>query len=76
MDNKNIEDTSSTDNTGSMAKESDASGGIVRQLLTSTFGLQKSGLQGLGAQALSRSWWQRWIYPVLFLLTLTLSLAT
>ncbi|WP_227678501.1 ABC transporter permease [Psychrobacter vallis] len=30
----------------------------------------------LGAQALSRSWWQRWIYPVLFLLTLTLSLAT
>lgn len=30
----------------------------------------------LGAQALSRSWWQRWVYPVLFLLTLTLSLAT
>ena len=56
MDNKNIEDTSSTDNTGSMAEESDASGGIVRQLLTSTLGLQKSGLQGLGAQALSRSW--------------------
>ena len=76
MDNKNIEDTLSTDNTDSMAKESDASGGIVRQLLTSTLGLQKLGLQGLGAQALSRSWWQRWIYPVLFLLTLTLSLAT
>lgn len=30
----------------------------------------------LGAQALTRSWWQRWVYPVLFLLTLTLSLAT
>ena len=30
----------------------------------------------LGSQALSRSWWQRWIYPVLFLLTLALSLAT
>ena len=30
----------------------------------------------LGAKALSRSWWQRWVYPVLFLLTLTLSLAT
>ena len=30
----------------------------------------------LGSKALSRSWWQRWIYPVLFLLTLTLSLAT
>ncbi|AAZ19962.1 ABC efflux transporter, fused inner membrane subunits [Psychrobacter arcticus 273-4] len=72
MDNKNVEDISSTDNTDTtMARESDASGGIVRQLLTSTL-----GLQGLGAQALSRSWWQRWIYPVLFLLTLTLSLAT
>lgn len=30
----------------------------------------------LGAQALTRSWWQRWVYPVLFLITLTLSLAT
>ncbi|WP_288999002.1 FtsX-like permease family protein [uncultured Psychrobacter sp.] len=30
----------------------------------------------LGAQALTRSWWRRWVYPVLFLLTLTLSLAT
>ena len=32
--------------------------------------------RNLGAQALTRSWWQRWVYPVLFLLTLTLSLAT
>ena len=32
--------------------------------------------RNLGSKALSRSWWQRWIYPVLFLLTLTLSLAT
>ena len=76
MNDKNIKDPSSNDNTDSMAKESDASGGFVRQLLTSTLGLQKLGLQGLGAQALSRSWWQRWIYPVLFLLTLMLSLAT
>ena len=30
----------------------------------------------LGAQALSRSWWRRWIYPLLFLITLILSLAT
>ncbi len=30
----------------------------------------------LGAQALSRSWWRRWIYPLLFLITLMLSLAT
>jgi len=30
----------------------------------------------LGSQALSRSWWRRWVYPVLFLITLTLSLAT
>ncbi|MDE0490484.1 hypothetical protein NK638_02810 [Psychrobacter sp. A3] len=43
---------------------------------------QSHGLIGLlftrtlGAQALTRSWWRRWVYPVLFLLTLTLSLAT
>ena len=30
----------------------------------------------LGTQALTRSWWRRWIYPLLFLLTLMLSLAT
>ena len=30
----------------------------------------------LGNKALSRSWWRRWVYPVLFLITLTLSLAT
>lgn len=32
--------------------------------------------RNLGSKALNRSWWQRWVYPVLFLLTLTLSLAT
>lgn len=32
--------------------------------------------RSLGAQALSRSWWRRWIYPLLFLMTLMLSLAT
>ncbi len=30
----------------------------------------------LGTKALSRSWWRRWVYPVLFLITLTLSLST
>jgi putative ABC transport system permease protein len=30
----------------------------------------------LGTKALSRSWWRRWVYPLLFLLTLMLSLAT
>ncbi len=30
----------------------------------------------LGTKALTRSWWRRWVYPVLFLITLTLSLAT
>lgn len=40
--------------------------GLIGQLFTRT----------LGAQALTRSWWRRWVYPVLFLLTLTLSLAT
>lgn len=40
--------------------------GLIGQLFTRT----------LGAQALTCSWWRRWVYPVLFLLTLTLSLAT
>ena len=69
-----IDATATTDN--SMAKESDYTGGIMRQLFSSILSLPILGLQGLGAQALSRSWWQRWIYPLLFLLTLTLSLAT
>ena len=30
----------------------------------------------LNAQTLSHSWWRRWIYPLLFLITLMLSLAT
>ena len=34
------------------------------------------GGRTLGTQALTRSWWRRWIYPLLFLLTLMLSLAT
>ncbi len=49
-----------------MDKESNYSGGMISQLFN----------RDLGSQALSRSWWQRWVYPVLFLLTLTLSLAT
>ncbi|WP_228138876.1 FtsX-like permease family protein [Psychrobacter sp. P2G3] len=49
-----------------MDKESNYSGGMISQLFT----------RDLGAQALSRSWWRRWVYPVLYLLTLTLSLAT
>ncbi|WP_435949896.1 ABC transporter permease [Psychrobacter sp. DM8] len=39
---------------------------IISQLFAST----------LGTKALTRSWWRRWVYPVLFLITLTLSLAT
>ena len=69
-----IDATATTDT--SMAKESDYTGGIMRQLFSSILSLPILCLQGLGAQALSRSWWQRWIYPLLFLLTLTLSLAT
>ena len=69
MNNKQTENNSAhatTDTTSAtMQKESDYTGGIIYHLF-----------KGLGAQALSRSWWQRWIYPVLFLLTLTLSLAT
>ncbi|WP_420229789.1 hypothetical protein ACOBWA_14915 [Psychrobacter sp. ER1] len=62
-DNKST-DTEKTDT--SMHQESSYPSGILSQLFTRT----------LGSQALSRSWWQRWVYPVLFLLTLTLSLAT
>jgi len=55
----------------SMHQESSYPSSILSQLFTRTLGFQT-----LGSQALSRSWWQRWVYPVLFLLTLTLSLAT
>ena len=40
--------------------------GAISELFAST----------LGVQALRRSWWRRWVYPLLFLLTLSLSLAT
>ena len=72
MNNKQTDKKPSNDTTSAtMAKESDYTGGIMRQLFSSILSSKR-----LGAQALSRSWWQRWIYPVLFLLTLTLSLAT
>ena len=79
-DNKQTEKRSAIDATATtdinMAKESDYTGGIMRQIFSRILSLPILGLQGLGTQALSRSWWQRWIYPLLFLLTLTLSLAT
>lgn len=68
-DNKPPADTKKTDTR--MRQESSYPSGILNQLFTRTLGFQT-----LGSQALSRSWWQRWVYPVLFLLTLTLSLAT
>ena len=72
MNNKQTDNPSPNNTTDtSMTKESDYTGGAIQNLFKRIL-----GLQGLGAQALSRSWWQRWIYPVLFLLTLTLSLAT
>ncbi|MHA1177904.1 ABC transporter permease [Psychrobacter faecalis] len=61
-------DQKSMDN---MDNESNDSSGIISQLFNRLL-ISKN----LGAQALSRSWWQRWIYPVLFLITLVLSLAT
>ncbi|QOD12716.1 ABC transporter substrate-binding protein [Psychrobacter sp. 28M-43] len=67
-DNKSP-DTKKTDT--SMHQESSYPSSILSQLFTRTLGFQT-----LGSQALSRSWWQHWVYPVLFLLTLTLSLAT
>ena len=72
MSNKQKDNHSPNNTTDtSMAKESDYTGGAMQHLFKRIL-----GLQGLGAQALSRSWWQRWVYPLLFLLTLTLSLAT
>ncbi|WP_394213279.1 ABC transporter permease [Psychrobacter piscatorii] len=67
--NEKLTDNKSTDikkTDTSIRQETSYSSGILNQLFTKT----------LGSQALSRSWWQRWVYPVLFLLTLTLSLAT
>lgn len=49
-----------------MARETGDTGGILSPLFGRT----------LGTQSLSRAWWRRWVYPILFLLTLTLSLAT
>lgn len=49
-----------------MVRETDDTGGMLSQLFGRT----------LGTQSLSRAWWRRWVYPILFLLTLTLSLAT
>ena len=63
MDNKRPDYKVSVD---SMDNESNDASGIMSQLFTRT----------LGSRALSRSWWRRWVYPLLFLLTLTLSLAT
>ncbi|WP_435979483.1 ABC transporter permease [Psychrobacter sp. DM4] len=50
----------------SVHNNTNQSHGKFGQMFTST----------LGTKALSRSWWRRWVYPVLFLITLTLSLAT
>lgn len=49
-----------------VSDDTNAANSIISQLFTST----------LGTKALTRSWWRRWVYPVLFLITLTLSLAT
>ena len=48
----------------------------INNQATDTKGSSFFSRQTLGAKALTRSWWQRWVYPVLFLMTLTLSLAT
>lgn len=71
LDNKSVDSSSiSSDSIDSTSINSDSmnnrSESIVSRLLA----------RNLGSKALSRSWWQRWVYPVLFLLTLTLSLAT
>ena len=65
-DSQSSNDITADTHTEMMDKESNYTGGIINQLFTPT----------LGSQALTRSWWRRWIYPVLFLITLSLSLAT
>ncbi|TXD97160.1 FtsX-like permease family protein [Psychrobacter frigidicola] len=54
-----------------MDNESNYPSGILNSSLTRVLFTRT-----LGTQALSRSWWRRWVYPLLFLITLTLSLAT
>jgi len=49
-----------------VSDDTNAANSIISQLFAST----------LGTKALTSSWWRRWVYPVLFLITLTLSLAT
>ncbi|MGM8871077.1 ABC transporter permease [Psychrobacter sp. 2Y5] len=49
-----------------VSDDTNGANSIISQLFAST----------LGTKALTRSWWRRWVYPVLFLITLTLSLAT
>jgi putative ABC transport system permease protein len=49
-----------------VSDDTNSANNIISQLFAST----------LGTKALTRSWWRRWVYPVLFLITLTLSLAT
>ena len=49
-----------------VSDDTNAANNMISQLFAST----------LGTKALTRSWWRRWVYPVLFLITLTLSLAT
>ena len=65
-DSQSSNDITADTHTEMMDKESNYTGGIINQLFTPT----------LGSQALTRSWWRRWIYPILFLITLSLSLAT
>ena len=35
-----------------------------------------SSYSNLGSKSLQRSWWRHWIYPLLFLLAMVLSLST
>ena len=53
-----------------------SSSNTVATTLATRSSLASIFISTLGTKALSRSWWRRWVYPVLFLITLTLSLST
>ncbi|WP_227671530.1 ABC transporter permease [Psychrobacter sp. 72-O-c] len=66
MDNKLMDSRPQKRSANQSPEPSSNDSSVINRLFGST----------LGSQALSRSWWRRWVYPVLFLITLTLSLAT
>lgn len=45
-------------------------------MITNTSSTRPTSYSNLGSKSLQRSWWRHWIYPLLFLLAMVLSLST